>query len=428
VEARELLNLRVADFAEVERSKAGVKRVIRYRVHSPHVLRDYFEACAYKPAVLAKRLGIHYQSVRVLLQQNDLWHHVKTRNGKGSGTNQRKKVLKNPHGYLYSSNHESYKVTHDKDGQARSRRQLQHIEVAERTLGRALTKDEVVHHVNLDKTDNRPENLYVTSRSEHKKTHHDLEALAGRLVEAGQISFAPELGKYVFVGGRPDIKREIGSGFVRVVDALGSDVTVVNAARVSFGKSIAEIRSQDKNLLSYLAEHGHTSPFRHVYVQFHIKAPEFVARQWYKHIVGGEYSFKDTAWNEISGRYVEYDMSASMPGELRRQSDDRKQGSSDEVVEDAQLLNEFHAYVQSGFDLYKRLIESGVAKEQARTVLPITFNTEWYWTASLQALSHFVSLRDHPNAQVEIQDYARLIDDCMLTLFPNAWRALRGAA
>lgn len=227
-------------------------------------------------------------------------------------------------------------------------------------------------------------------------------------------------------GQGPKLDHRIGDGFVNVVDVLGSDATVVNAARVSFGKRIDQIREQDKNLLDYLSAHGHTSPFRHCYVQFHVKAPEFVARQWYKHVVGTEYSFKDQPWNEISGRYVQYDFSSWQPEHLRKQAADKKQGSSDEYVDNEdELIRQYKKFTDDAHRFYQHLIDQGVCKEQARTVLPLNFFTEWYWTASLQSIQHFVKLRTDPHAQIEIQDYARAINDQMTQLFPNAWRALQ---
>lgn len=218
-----------------------------------------------------------------------------------------------------------------------------------------------------------------------------------------------------------------GGGFIEVVDKLGSDETVVNSARVSFGKKTQAINENDRRLLAYLADNNHTSPFRHCYVQLHVRAPEFVARQWYKHIVGSEYSFKDQPWNEISGRYVEYDQENYLPSRLRAQAKDKKQGSSDAAVEDeAYLRQRFADCVGMAVWTYEYLLSAGVAKEQARMVLPLTFFTEWYWTASLQAIQHFVKLRSDPHAQEEIREYAQALDGLVTELFPNAWKALNG--
>lgn len=216
-------------------------------------------------------------------------------------------------------------------------------------------------------------------------------------------------------------KVEIGKGFVEVIDHLGNDTTVVNAARVSFGKKIKEITDKDIILMQYLASHEHTSPFRHCFVQFHVKAPEFVARQWYKHIIGCEYTFKDTGWNEISGRYVELDPELFEFEELRLQSKDRKQGSSDEVLKDNRVKSVYQTSLKMALLAYQEMLDAGVAKEIARTVLPVSFYTEWWWTASFQAIAHFVRLRKDSHAQKEIRDYAEAIDTLMNEMFPNAW-------
>lgn len=215
-------------------------------------------------------------------------------------------------------------------------------------------------------------------------------------------------------------------GFIRVVDKLGSDLTVVNAARVSYGKEKASFDDKDKKLLNYLADHNHQSPFRHTMVQFHVKACESVARQWYKHIVGSEYTFKDQPWNEISGRYVEYELEHYVPAQLRTQSKSSKQGSEGVHPLSEELLVAFRGVQDYANHVYKTLIEAGVAKEQARMVLPVTFFTEWYWTASLQAIQHFVKLRSDAHAQEEIREYAEVMDSIMGKLYPNAWSALKG--
>jgi thymidylate synthase (FAD) len=220
----------------------------------------------------------------------------------------------------------------------------------------------------------------------------------------------------------------IDSGFVAVVDKLGTDATIVNAARVSFGKRIETMDEKDKKLVKYLAAHDHTSPFRHAAVQLHVKAPEFVARQWYKHVVGSDYVFKDTAWNEISGRYVEYGEEFWVPEVLRKQSVDKKQGSSDVPVTDHTLaLATLTTAHSEAYSAYKRLLGLGVCREQARSVLPLSIYTEWYWTASLQAIAHFVKLRSSDHAQKEIRDFASAIDSCMLQLFPVSWEALNAS-
>jgi thymidylate synthase (FAD) len=213
-------------------------------------------------------------------------------------------------------------------------------------------------------------------------------------------------------------------GFVRIVDKLGSDLTVVNAARVSYGKEKEVFDDKDKKLLSYLADHNHQSPFRHAMVQMHVKASETVARQWYKHVVGSEYAFKDQPWNEISGRYVEYSPDHYLPAALKLQSTSSKQGSDGVHPQSDQLLKAFKGVQDHATYVYNLLLEAGVSKEQARMILPVTFFTEWYWTASLQAIHHFVKLRSDAHAQEEIREYAIVLDDIMKKLYPNAWSAL----
>src|ERR1044072_3599697 len=122
-------------------------------------------------------------------------------------------------------------------------------------------------------------------------------------------------------------------GSIELVDHMGSDLTVVNSARVSFGKRKTQLDESDTKLINFLAKHKHWSPFRHVQFQFHIKAPEIVGRQMYKHIIGADYAFKDHAWNEISGRYVEYDDEFYIPSMYRKQSDSNKQASIGESID-----------------------------------------------------------------------------------------------
>ncbi len=221
-------------------------------------------------------------------------------------------------------------------------------------------------------------------------------------------------------------------GFVELVGALGDDLTVVNAARVSFGKRKTELSDGDKKLIRYLAEHQHWSPFRHVQLQFHCKVPEFVARQWYKHVVGIAYSevpTVDHAWNEISLRYVDASQfEYYTPQGFRKQSEDNKQASTDDILEDAgdTLRLRYQAHSKAAFELYEEMIVAGVAKEQARGVLPLNIYTEFYWTASLQAVVNFIKLRQHPGAQFEIREYANAIQDLTKLVVPTSFEALLG--
>jgi thymidylate synthase (FAD) len=219
-------------------------------------------------------------------------------------------------------------------------------------------------------------------------------------------------------------------GFVRLEGALGDDLTVVNAARVSFGKRKTALSEGDRKLINYLAQHQHWSPFRHVQLQFHCKVPEFVARQWYKHVVGIAYSEAPTvdhAWNEISLRYVnaaEFNMYT--PTYFRSQSADNKQASTDEPVQNPALMAAYTQQMQQALQMYQQLVEAGVAKEQARGVLPLSIYTEFYWTASLQAVVNFIKLRQHAGAQFEIREYANAMQTLTEQVVPVSYHALFG--
>ena len=214
----------------------------------------------------------------------------------------------------------------------------------------------------------------------------------------------------------------LDKGFIEVVDSLGSDLTVVNSARVSFGKRKKKFDKSDERLVRYLAKYKHYSPFRHLQVQFHIKAPEFVMRQWYKHVVGIETtsnsSTKDHAWNEISGRYVEYDEFYE-PTEFRKQSEDNKQ-ASDGLIDDQKNTSILWTTAQQhSISAYKEMLKRGMAKEQARSILPLTLYTEVYWTASFQAVMNFIELRNEKTSQIEIQEYAKVMLEQMKEVFPK---------
>jgi len=216
----------------------------------------------------------------------------------------------------------------------------------------------------------------------------------------------------------------LDKGFIEVVDSLGNDLTVVNSARVSFGKRKSVWSAADRRLVKYLAKYKHYSPFRHLQVQFHIKAPEFVMRQWYKHVVGIEtsssHSTKDHAWNEISGRYVPVE-DFYTPDVWRKQSEDNKQ-ASEGVLDELQqkrmtsTYNEFMRQVEMAYD---RMIDAGMAKEQARIILPLNQYTEVYWTASFQSIMNFIELRNEKTSQWEIQEYAKTLLECTSNTFPK---------
>ena len=214
----------------------------------------------------------------------------------------------------------------------------------------------------------------------------------------------------------------LDKGYIEVVDKLGDDLTPVNAARVSFGGRSDTFEEKDRKLSKFLIKHKHFSPFRHQHVMFIIKAPEFVMRQWYKHVVGIEttsaHVTKDHAWNEISGRYVPYDEFYE-PTEFRKQSDDNKQ-ASDGLVDDQEGAEDLWNNAQrNSIEAYEKMIEMGMAKEQARSILPLTVYTQVWWTASFQSIMNFIELRDEPTSQVEIQEYARVLKKIMLNVFPE---------
>ena len=237
------------------------------------------------------------------------------------------------------------------------------------------------------------------------------------------------------------------------IDHMGSDLSVVNAARVSFGKKSTyakdcfncgekavkkyptlnlwecgscyididqknmKLSDRDTKLIKYLAKHKHISPFGHAFASFHVKAPVFVARQLVKH--------KFLRWNEISRRYVDDEPELYEPY-WRSRSEDKKQGSGGpmEISLDAEMM--FQATCRNAFTTYSIMIEQGVAPEQARSILPQNMMTEWYWSGSLDAFASMCHLRCKPDTQYESQLVANQIDKEMAKLFPVSWAALRG--
>ena len=211
---------------------------------------------------------------------------------------------------------------------------------------------------------------------------------------------------------------------VKYINHMGDDLTVVNAARVSFNK-VSQLecidmqkgkyamKHDDKKLIKYLAKHKHISPFGHCFASFHVKAPVFVARQLVKH--------KFLRWNEISRRYVDEEPEFYTPDVWRGRSADKKQGSEGEVKTNANV-DHFH---DIALKVYTQMIDEGVAPEQARMVLPQSMMTEWYWSGSLDAFADMCALRCKPDTQYESQLVANQIDDMMSDKFPVSWEALR---
>jgi thymidylate synthase (FAD) len=216
----------------------------------------------------------------------------------------------------------------------------------------------------------------------------------------------------------------LDKGYIEVVDSLGDDLTPVNAARVSFGSKSETFEEKDRRLSKFLIKHKHFSPFRHQHVMMILKAPEFVMRQWYKHVVGIETTSssvtKDHAWNEISGRYIpvqEY----YYPEVWRKQSDDNKQASEGELddLQQKRMSMIYKTFMNNVEMAYETMVNAGMAKEQARIVLPLSQYTLVYWTASFQSIMNFIELRDEPTAQWEIQQYAKVLKEIMLETFPE---------
>jgi thymidylate synthase (FAD) len=218
---------------------------------------------------------------------------------------------------------------------------------------------------------------------------------------------------------------------VSLIDSMGSDLTTVNAARVSFGKKSEwnpawkdspPLYEKDAKLIKYLAEHKHFSPFGHAFASFHVKAPIFVARQLVKH--------KFLRWNEISRRYVDDEPEFYTPEVWRGKSKDKKQGSSGVVDIDDFVFNvdpEYgDDYKEGCLNVYMRLLEVGVAPEQARMVLPQSTMTEWWWSGSLDAFADMCKLRCKEDTQYETRLVADQISKEMKHLFPVSWVALVG--
>ena len=215
------------------------------------------------------------------------------------------------------------------------------------------------------------------------------------------------------------MKISIGNaGFVECIDTFGDDLTVVNAARVSFAKESTVMEPRDAKLITYLANHGHISPFFHPQIRMRLKMPIFVAREWFRHTVG-------FARNEVSRRYVDDEPECWIPDVLRARDTNKKQGSKDEPIANHEgVLKHVQEHTKGALEFYNSLLKEGVAPEIARGVLPQSMYTEFVETASLSAYARLCSLRLDPQAQKEIREFADAVSKLMEEKFPVSWKAL----
>lgn len=213
---------------------------------------------------------------------------------------------------------------------------------------------------------------------------------------------------------------------VALIDHMGSDIAVVNAARVSFAKvssyeedreGLWYMKKQDAKLIKYLADNNHWTPFGHCYASFRIKAPIFVARQLGKHQVG-------LVWNEVSRRYVDDEPEFYIPKAWRERAENVKQGSSENTVEHGKHMIEYGMSLHYADRAYTALLDAGVCPEQARMVLPQSMMTEWVWSGSLAAFARVCNLRLDTHTQKETREIAEKISTYMSKLFPVSWSAL----
>lgn len=220
----------------------------------------------------------------------------------------------------------------------------------------------------------------------------------------------------------------LDKGYVILKDPMGSDLSVVNSARVSYDKESTSLEERDIKLIAFLAREGHTSPFRHAFLQFEVYAPLMVARQWWKYVVGSDHTMD--AWNESSRRYVTEEPEFYVPGigDWREAPENSKQGSGsliDAKDPRSYYTEELCEYIEKGVMLYEKALADKVAPEQARLFLPAYgLYVRWYWTASVASIGHFLNQRLEHDAQKEIQLYAQAVKQLAMQHFPQSILAL----
>ena len=203
-------------------------------------------------------------------------------------------------------------------------------------------------------------------------------------------------------------------GFIRLVDSMGGDAAVVQAARVSFGGG-EKTPEEDRKLIHYLMKNRHTTPFEMVQLKFHAKMPIFVARQWVRH--------RTASINEVSARYSQLSNEFYIPDELRAQGEGNKQVAEGSVAAESDLIDLIKNHSNNAYSNYEYLLAQGVGRELARMVLPLNIYTEWYWGNDLHNIFHFLRLRLHPHAQYEMRVYARAMADMVAEVVPVCWEA-----
>ena len=223
----------------------------------------------------------------------------------------------------------------------------------------------------------------------------------------------------------------LDKGYVRLVDQLGNDTSVVNAARVSYDKESEGFDEKDAKLLQFLIREGHTSPFRHAALTFEVYAPLFVARQWWKYAVSSTHVDDQNGWNESSRRYITESEEFYIPQsrEWRSKPENSKQGSGNPVDEYTGSIHtsQLEQHIESGIEMYRTALEDGIAPEQARLFLPAYgLYVRWRWTVSLQGVMTFLEQRLGHDAQVEIQEYAKAVKSLSAQAFPATFRAING--
>lgn len=211
----------------------------------------------------------------------------------------------------------------------------------------------------------------------------------------------------------------LDKGFVELKDFMGGDQRAVESARVSFDAKTFEMGEKEGKLINYLMKHRHGSPFEHSYFTFHVKAPLFVVREWQRHRIG--------SYNEMSGRYVEFIPSFYYPDEWRKPALSNKQGSVPfEGTEEIDYLGIeiiYNEAIENAWKYYQFLLKSGIAKEMARMVLPLSLYTQFYWTVNARSLMNFLNLRTGQDAQWEIRQYAETVEDYFANTMPLTYAA-----